>query len=225
MRLAFFLALAACGGEAVPRSDTVVQPVLPALAGVAKVRLVDEASKDPSLLAFRDTLLAIVARRDSAALHARFAGTVKYSFGDSQGGARGLFAHWHRHHSMDSLWSTLDDVLRHGGQFSDTESFYAPWTFRSLPDSLDAFEYLIVRDTNVVVRATADFADPGFGTLSYDVVRAGGERADSLWRGIRLPDGRVGYVEAKNMRSPVEWRIGMRRYGSRWLIDFFVAGD
>jgi hypothetical protein len=198
---------------------------LPALASVGKARPIDDGPKDPSLAAFRDTLLAIAARRDSAALHARIASTVKYSFGDSEGGPRGLFAYWHTHESMDKLWVTLADVLQHGGRLPEAESFYAPWTFQALPDSLDAFEYLIVRDSGVVVRARPDVSDPGFGTLTYDIVKAGGERADSAWRGIRLPDNRVGYVEARSIRSPVEWRIGMRRSGREWKIDFFVAGD
>ena len=198
---------------------------MPALTGLGKARPVDEGSRDPSLVAFRDTLLAIAKRRDSAALHARIAPTVKYSFGDSQGGPAGLFAHWHQYHSMDQLWATITDVVSHGGRFVDPKWFNAPWTFNALPDSLDAFQHLIVRDSGVVVRAKRDIADRGFGTLSYDIVAAGEFRPDSLWREIRLPDGRVGYVEAQHIRSSVDWRMGMRKVGSRWLIDFFVAGD
>jgi hypothetical protein len=224
----------ACGGESIQRYDSAgnaIEPAqanppaeLPALPGFGKARPRDEASRDPSLVAFRDTLLAIVQRRDSAALHARFAPAVKYSFGESQGGAAGLFAHWREHHSLPMLWTTLHDVLTHGGVF-ETDGFYAPWTFKALPDSLDSFEHLVIRDSNVVVRATPDLSDPGFGTLSYDIVRSGPYRADSVWREIKLPDGRAGHVPVEHIRSPVDWRMGMRKYGGRWLIDFFVAGD
>lgn len=199
---------------------------LPALPSFGKARPVDEAATNPGLLAFRDTLIAIVARRDSAALHARIAPTIKYSFGDSEGGADGMFRYWRQYQSMDELWITLQDVLTHGGRLTGPDAFNAPWTAGPvLPDSIDAFEHLVVRDSSVVVRATANAADPGFGTLSYDIVRASGELPDSLWRGIKLPDGRAGYVESRHIRSPIEWRMGLRRYGSRWLIDFFVAGD
>ena len=230
-------AATACGGESIQVYDSagnaIVPPAadtpapradLPALTGLGKARPKDEASRDPSLAAFRDTLIAIVQRRDSAALHARFSPVIKYSFGESQGGPAGLFAHWRQHHSMSKLWETLSDVLAHGGVF-ETGGFYAPWTFKALPDSLDSFEHLVIRDSNVVVRAKADRSDPGFGTLSYDIVRSGPYRADSVWREIRLPDGRSGFVPVDQVRSPIEWRVGMRKSGGRWQIDFFIAGD
>jgi hypothetical protein len=200
------------------------QPRLPALQGYGKAGPVDEA-RDPSLLAARDTILAIASRRDSAALRRWIAPTIKFSFGDSRGGADGLFAYWAKYESMERFWRTLTDVLTHGGRMQGAASFVAPWTFLALPDSLDAFEYLVVRDSSVVMHDSAYATDAGIGTLSYDIVRVGAIYGDSLWRGIRLPDGRAGYVEAKHVRSPVEYRIGLRRSGTRWVIDFFVAGD
>src|ERR1043166_5884474 len=103
--------------------------------------------------------------------------------------------------------------------------FVAPWTFQALPDSLDAFEYLIVRDSGAVMQTSAGSGtrDSGIGTLSYDIVRMGVARGDSAWRGIQLPDGRAGWVAAEHIRSPVEYRIGLRRFGTRWMIDFFVS--
>lgn len=232
--IVLFVCLAACGGESIQTFDSAgnsKEPApgpassvqLPALIGWGKARPKDEASRDPTLVAFRDTLLAIVQRRDSAALVQHMAPTIKFSFGDAKGGPGGLFANWRQYRSIPKLWSTLNDVLTHGGVF-ETGSFYAPWTFKALPDSLDAFEYLVVRDSGVVVRAKPDATDAGFGMLSYDIVRAGGP-PDSVWRAIKLKDDRTGYVEADHIRSPVEWRVGIRKYGGRWLIDFFVAGD
>jgi hypothetical protein len=215
-----FLIFVACAREAPP-----AKPELPALPSWGKALPVDEGSRDPSFALFRDTLLAIAQRRDSAALAARLAPTIKFSFGDSQGGPPAFFAYWKKYESMDRMWRTLEDVLTHGGRFTDRESFYAPWTAGPLPDSLDAFEFLFVRDSNVIVHARPEPSDTGFGRLSFDIVRGSGDRSDSLWRGIKLPDGRVGYVEARYIRSPVEHRIGFRRSGTRWVIDFFVAGD
>ena len=205
--------VAGCAGEKAQQ--------LPALPSYGKVTPVDEARRDPSLAAFRDSLLAIVGRRDSAALAARIAPTIRFSFGESAGGAAGFMRQWSA--SMDRLWPTLDDVLRHGGRIQDTVSFVAPWTFNALPDSLDAFDYLIIRDSGVVVYAAPDSAS--IGTLSLDIVRRGGGLSDSLWRSIRLPDDRMGFVEVKHVRSPVDYRIGFRKISGRWLIDFFVSGD
>jgi hypothetical protein len=233
--LALTAALVACGVESKAPADSAgtstppatsgtSTPSLPALEGFGKARPVDDASKDPSLAATRDSLLDIARRRDSAALRRFIAPTAKVSFGDSKPGTDGHFAYWRQYQSMDRLWTTLADVLQHGGRLQGG-TFFAPWTFQALPDSLDAFQFLVVRDSNVIVRAKPDAADAGFGTLSYDIVHAGGDRADSLWRSIGLRDGRTGYVEAAHIRSPVDYRIGLRKIGGRWMIDFFVAGD
>ena len=225
-RIVLLIGVVACEPEA-RRPDTPPVPpaaTLPALSGITAVRPVDEGTRDPSLVAFRDTLLAIAQRRDSAALHTHLAKEIKFSFGDSRGGPTGFFTHWHRSKSMDQLWATMEDVLTHGGRFSDPTWFVAPWTFNALPDSLDAFEHLIVRDSNVVVYATPA-TDSALGTVSFAVVRTGPYKPDAARREIRLPDGRAGYVEAKDIRSSIDYRIGMRKYGARWLIDFFVAGD
>jgi hypothetical protein len=197
---------------------------LPSLQGFGKARPVDEATRNASLAAVRDTLLAIARRRDSSALAAHLSPTIKFSFGDSEGGPAGFFAHWNKYQSMDSLWVKLVDVLEHGGRMQGADSFTAPWTFTALPDSLDAFEYAVVRDSNVVVRANREANGEALGTLSYDIVRVLAPASAGM-REITLPDGRKGFVAANAIRGPVEYRIGLRRSGTRWLIEFFVAGD
>jgi hypothetical protein len=225
---ALVTALMACGVESKPSSDTANEQssaaMLPELPAFGRAVPVDDARKDPALAATRDTLIDIARRRDSAALSRFIAPTAKVSFGDSKPGPDGLFAYWKQHQSMDRLWATLADVLQHGGRLQGG-TFFAPWTFQALPDSLDAFQYLVVRDSNVVVRAKPDTADGGFGVLSYQIVHAGADRADSSWRAIGLPDGRTGCVETSHIRSPVDYRIGLRKTGGRWQIEFFVAGD
>ena len=194
------------------------------LEGFGKARPVDEATRNASLAAARDTLLAIARRRDSAALAAHLSPTIKFSFGDSEGGPAGFFAHWHKYRSMDSLWATMVDVLEHGGRMRGADSFTAPWTFTALPDSLDGFEYATVRDSNVVVRATRSASGEALGTLTYDIVRVRAPASAGM-REVGLRDGRKGFVDANAIRGPVEYRIGLRRSGTRWVIDFFVAGD
>jgi hypothetical protein len=232
LRLALFCVASACAGDESARVDSAGLPgatpiaELPALAGFAKVTPVDEAANAPSLLAFRDTLLAIVDRRDSTALHARIHPTIRFSFGDSEGGPAAFFAHWKRYESMDALWAVLRDVLEHGGRLADGQSFRAPWTFEALPQNLDAFEYLVVRDSGVVAWTSPDSSTKPAGTLSHTVVGAvNPSTGDSTWRPVKLPDGRTVYIASRHVRSPVDYRIGLTRHDGRWMIDFFVAGD
>jgi hypothetical protein len=122
------------------------------------------------------------------------------------------------------LWTVLDDVLRHGGRFTSPGLFTAPWTFHALPDSLDAFEYLVVRDSNVVVRQRPDATSPALDILSFDIVRAGPYKPGP-WRAVALADSGSGYVEASRIRSPVDYRAAFERRAGRWRLVFLVAGD
>jgi hypothetical protein len=208
----FLLAASVAGG----------QDPLPALSGWGKMRPVDEAVRNPSLRAFRDTLIAIVARRDSAALSRNISPAVIFNFGVSRGGADAFFTQWSP--SMDLLWKALDDVLRHGGRLDTARmSFQAPWTSAATP--IDVEEAMIVRDSNVVVRERPDSLARPLGTLSFDVVyRAAGVWDDS-WTTIRLRDGRTGYVASRSIRSPMQWRISIDRVGNRWMLGLLLAGD
>lgn len=194
------------------------------LPSVGKVRPLDEAARDPHFAAFRDSLLGIVARRDTTALLAIVAPEIKSSFGGGDGLA-GFREHWRLDQPDSMLWAVLDDVLRHGGRFAGEESFWAPWTFLALPDTLDAFEHLIIRDSAVVVRESADPASAALGVLSYDIVRAGEYDPEAAWRAIVLADGRRGFVSAAQVRSPVDYRAGFERRAGRWWLVILVAGD
>jgi hypothetical protein len=185
---------------------------------------VDEASRDADFAAFRDSVLRIIARRDTTALLAILAPEIKSSFGGDDGIA-GFREHWRLGEPDTELWSVLRDVLEHGGRFSGPDNFYAPYTFDALPDSLDPFDHLIVRDSAVVVRERPDAASTALATLSFDIVRAGTEAPDPAWRAIALADGRVGYVDARAIRSPIDYRAGFERRAGRWWLVVLVAGD
>src|SRR5690242_5456016 len=92
--LALATALTACGVESKPPVDSTgstgsaasqASP-LPQLEGFGKARPVDDASKDPSLAATRDSILEIVQQRDSAALRRFISPTAKVSFGAGKPG-------------------------------------------------------------------------------------------------------------------------------------------
>lgn len=211
--------------------DSVVAPVaaLPTATLVAvptygKAYPTDQASRDPGFLAFRDSLLRIVARRDTTALFAVMAPQFKSSFGENDD-MDGFHRAWRPGDADTELWTVLDDVLRHGGRFLGPDVFYAPYTFLALPDSLDAFDHLIVRDSGVVVRERPDSASTAIALLSFDIVKAGPYSSDTPWTAIALGDDRIGYVDAGKIRSAVDYRAGFERRDGRWLLVFLLAGD
>lgn len=215
------------GTSAASATTAVPAAALPVLTGVAVTTPVDEAPRDSLLVATRDSLFAIIVRRDTAALLTYLDPAVKYSFGGDEG-RDGFLDFWREYYSLDAMWRTLQDVLAHGGRFIGPTLFAAPWMYTALPDSLEVFEHLVVRDTLVAVRlAASDTASP-IGTLSHTVVRASAmelQPRDSLWRAVVLADNRTAFVPAAHVRSPVDWRVGLGFENGRWTIQFFVAGD
>lgn len=209
---------------ATPDSAASPPPSLVDIPTFGKAFPIDEASRDSAFATFRDSLLQIVGRRDTSALFAILAPEIKSTFGGDDG-IPGFREHWRPGEPDTQLWAVLQDVLQHGGRFSGPDHFYAPYTFDALPDSLDAFEHLIVRDSGVVVRERPDTASAALATLSFDIVRAGPYAADPSWRAIALAEGRVGYVEGVHIRSPIDYRAGFERREGRWWLVVLVAGD
>jgi hypothetical protein len=184
----------------------------------------DDAARDTSFLTFRDALLRTLAQRDTASLYAIVAPDIRVSFGPDNG--IGAFREeWRPGEDDSEIWSVLDDLLRHGGRFTTPDLFIAPWTFFGLSDSLDAFEYLVVRDSGVIVRAAPDASAAVLARLSFEIVRAASTPAPEGWTAIMTGDGRLGYVDADRVRSPVGYRAGFERRDGRWLLVFLAAGD
>lgn len=239
--VAYLLFALGCGGSAADDASTgdrtgdVAQGArtaptaesAPAGSGVlsyGKVFPKDEGPNDAGFLAFRDTLLAIIARRDTAALLAVVDSNVKSSFGGDEGivNFRGF---WELDSPTSRLWATLEDVLRHGGSFEGGD-FVAPYTFHALPDSLDAFSTLIVRDSAVRVHARRDAESATLALLSYDLVPAADDLApDTLWVAVALRDGGAGYIRAEQVRSPIDHRAFFTRRDGRWWLVMLLAGD
>jgi hypothetical protein len=189
-----------------------------------RVTPVDDALNDVGFRAFRDTVLRIVAARDTSALLAIVAPDIKNSFGGNDGAVDFRTA-WRLGESDSELWGILDDVLRHGGRFTGPDAFVAPYTFMALPDSLDAFEYLMVRDEDVPVYTSPNEQSEIVARLSFDVVRAGPYLAEPAWTAIAIGGDRFGYVQSHRIRSAVDYRLQFARRNGRWMLVFLVAGD
>ena len=42
---------------------------------------------------------------------------------------------------------------------------------------------------------------------------------------MRLPDGRAGFVDRRDLRSPIDHRAAFSRIDGRWQMTLFLAGD
>jgi len=168
----------------------------------------DEARTDPSLLAFRARLLETARRRDPVALRTFFEPRLADQFESIFLGVP---------ESED--WHGLRRLLENGGAFTERRGaqpgrreFCAPYAFTEypnipdLPDGLrdaqsgELPEPWVVLGANVAVRAEPDLTSPIVARVSHQALdvdptdRADESGAALTWEGVRLPDGRRGFV-------------------------------
>ena len=214
--------------DAVPsQSPPVATPAPPIAAPARRLEPLDEASKDPSFVKFRQELLEAVERRDARYVLGILDPTIHNSFG-GDGGIEEFKTRWKPERSDSKLWDELRKVLTHGGAFEDG-MFWAPYVFTNFPEDLDAFEYGAVLEEKVILRSKPQASAPPVATLSYHIVKidyeGSGDLENPTWYKVATTDGQEGYVPASSVTSPVDYRAGFEKQGGTWRMVAFIAGD
>ena len=206
-----------------------------------KLYPVDEAPRDPEFVAFRQNLLATVARRDVAGLTAIVHPEIHFSFGAEHGRANfsqewGLIG---MKAAQSQLWTTLEDVLRGGGTWGTDRTggerlFVAPYTFATYRGE-DAFTEAVITGEGVRARAEPDLQADIVTLLSHDVVAvvAGGRPIAETeiggrrygWTQVRVPGGQTAFVSDKFVARPIGYRAMFEPIDGRWMMTVFIAGD
>jgi len=186
---------------------------------------VDEASRDPSFVAFRESLMDVVARKDRAALLAVIDPTgIRSSFGGD-----GTLAEFENLWSLDrpdsKLWPELLTVLSMGGAFESDDAFWAPYVFSSFPESVDAFEWLAITGQKAPLHSEPRDESPILARLDYTLVRSPDAPEPGDWTRVTLDDVGTGFVRSDLVRSPVDYRAVFTKRDGRWVMTAFVAGD
>ena len=200
-------------------------------AQAGKLYPVDESGQDPSFAAFRKRLIAAVRRRDARFVRSILDPEIELSFGGLQG-RKDFEEMWHPERRDSELWPVLDQLLKLGGAYDRrSRTFTAPYVFTAFPDDMDAFEHSAIVGKGVNVRAQPSCCAAVIGTLSYDIVRVAAPEPEPepggkhSWVAITLPNGRRGYVDARFIRSPIDYRAQFTKVRGRWRMTFLLAGD
>jgi Bacterial SH3 domain len=199
-----------------------------------KLYPVDEGAKDASFKAFRDRLIEAVKQRNTRFVLNVLHPKVRLSFG-GDAGKKDFLKIWKPDGPDSQLWKELSTILSMGGTFSTSEgqrTFWAPYTFSTFPDDVDAFEHAAIVAENVRVRSQPNATASIVTSLSYDIVKATFPNSDSSgegnvagWVRVVVSDGSTGYVASKYIRSPIDYRVGFEKIRGKWLITAFIAGD
>ncbi len=220
--LASLIAVAGCADQTPAAGD------VPTIDAPALERF-DDGATVPGFAAFRDSLTAIVARRDTAALLATVADGARLSFGDDAGGPDGFRSMWFGGTPPEgvSAWDRLGSLLS-AGSVDEDGAVIIPFVFGAWPDSIDAFSHVAVvpeGDGTVEARAAASdtsavVARIGTVILPRDGAAAGG------YQGVRTPDGQIVYVPETRAMSQTSYRATFfPDDAGAWKLQSLVAGD
>lgn len=197
------------------------------------VKPVDEAKSDASFLAFRTKLIAAARKRDAKYVLSVVDRDIKNSFGGNDGIEEFKKA-WKINDSKSEFWDEFLPVINNGGTFikeGNSKIFFAPYSFNSFPDDLDAFSYSVIFGNNVNLRSKADVNSPVVASLSYNIVEIlnsinSKENAEKFsWYEVKTLGGKTGFVSADFVRSPIDYRAGFEKVNGKWKMTVFIAGD
>lgn len=218
--------------------------LLAAMAGVAAVALdpgpasaqglrlepVDQASRDPSFVEYRDALLLAVRARDTGAVVELASHDIMLSFG-GEAGRESLLGNLEGVDNWqgEAYWNELQRVLELGGVFLEDGAFCSPYLacldLPGCPDC-DPFETVFVTGQGVAARAEPDSGARIVARLSYDVLRMDAEAYSGHdWYPVHLPSGGRAFVSEADARMAVDYRARFEKVDGVWHMTVFIAGD
>jgi len=200
------------------------------LAQSMKMEPIDQASRDPSFVTYRNELLRAVVAHDSEAVVNLASADIMLSFGGDTGREtmrRNLegFENW----QGEAYWRELQRVLELGGVFFEDGAFCSPYLAcvdpPGCPDC-DPFEFVIVTGVDVAARDAPDPDARVVARLTYDVVRTDSDAyAGEDWYPVLLPTGRRAFLSHMDARMAIDYRARFEKIDGRWRMTVFIAGD
>jgi hypothetical protein len=220
MRVVALLGLLSLAGESVCAATRIAQSV-----PRARQCFVDEGSKDPGFMKFRQQLLEVARKRDIAALLRLTADDVQFS--GEEGKAKFASSYLSDQHAP-TVFKALDELLRLGGIFEGPDMFCAPYT-RCAIGSTNTHEAVILGE-RVPAYAAPSTEATVMEVLSCDIVRISGDdipeipTSSSGWSPVFLGQ-QWAFVEDKFVRLTGDWYAVFAKRGGQWRLIAFSAGD
>ncbi|WP_170463428.1 SH3 domain-containing protein [Ruegeria arenilitoris] len=195
----------------------------PALADRQTFPPVDEADRDPSLLAFRDKLLADVIARDTDAVIASACPDIYLSHG-GDGGPEELREYLA---TGDAYWRSLETTLSQPGYFDDEGEFWMPHQWQiTLPATLDPAMAYFVSGGDVTLRQAAQSDAPALGLISHEIVIITAYQDAADYQPVMLTDGTRGFMHRDFLWPMTGHRAAfVKSDAGEWQLCTFVSGD
>jgi hypothetical protein len=203
-----------------------LKPVRPA----KPILPVNQATRDPALAKVIAETLAAAKAKDWKRLSPHVSEKIQLDFG----GGAGRAEMGRRLAKRAAHWDELVWVLEHGGSFAKDGAFMAPYTFSADTGKLDPFEAgILVAKAKVHAEPREDAAV--LAELDRTAVKVVdwkySDKAPSPfyrrtdWVQVELAGKRKGWLQAKYVRSAVDFRAAFQKQRGVWKMTAFIAGD
>jgi hypothetical protein len=202
-----------------------------------KLLPVDDTDSSEDFAEFKEEFVERIRAKDEKYLLRHTAEDIKFNFGYTESpGKEGFIREWGLREAPDEsdIWSEILEIIELGFVFREgTESFVGPYVYANFPDEFDSYQFAAITDKDVAVFAELDQNADRVKKLSYDIVKKENreemclneEGEEILWQKIILPNGSEGYVLVDKIRSPLDYRMSIKRIDGSWKIKYFIAGD
>ena len=192
-------------------------------AQVVRLYPVDDTERDPAFRSYVGKLRSAVQARSTSALRKLVHDEVAVGPGAEDKGWAKFTGKWRPEDPQDQrLWSALADLLSLGFIREHPNLFLSPYLVWRFPDALNRRTHVVVVRDHAALREAPSLNARSLATLSFDIVRRLEDRDEGeglvQWVHVRTLDGTPGYVNARDLMSPMMPRaqFGLRR--GRWSL-------
>lgn len=193
----------------------------PAAAFPARIPPIDQCKGDPGFTKFLAGLKRTVAKKDRAAFLALLAPDVLVDFGGGTGPK--VFEDQWKFEPTEygNLWDQLEIMFKLGCA-RDGGSRIIPSLPMQVQEDVGIEWVLILPGAKLYKMAGELSAKPQ--TVPWTVATVTNRVSDTM-TGVRLADGREGYIPDDLVYEPVGYRMIVEKRAGKWMITAFVAGD